>query len=91
MKGGKKDDGILEQWILYLKHLPNGEAGKLINTIEEGEKFNALHIAAIRNDAETLEELIEVGGGMFVCAQCEVSCAYVCHTCITYFVYSLII
>ena len=67
MKDGKKDSA-LKQWISYLENRPDEERKNLINAIGDSEQLNVLHMAAIRNDAETLEKFCTFGAGMFVCA-----------------------
>jgi len=59
------DEGI-DEWIRFLKNVPNEESRTMIvNQFEGGS--NAVHMATIKNDSETLKKLFDVGGGMHAC------------------------
>ena len=64
MKEGNSQ-GNIDEWITYLKSISHEEKAEIINQFERGS--NAVHLAAIKNDSRTLEELIAVGGGGYVC------------------------
>jgi len=59
-------DGKLDEWIDYLKSLPDEQTrAGIINKCGGGS--NAVHMAATRNDSKTLEVLCDLGGGTYVC------------------------
>ncbi|XP_065898915.1 transient receptor potential cation channel subfamily A member 1 homolog isoform X2 [Dysidea avara] len=70
VKDGKKDSA-LKQWISYLENRPDEERKNLINAIGDSEQLNVLHMAAIRNDAETLEKFCTFGADADQCTDDE--------------------
>jgi len=58
VKDGHGDDGTLEQWISYLENLVCEKSKNLIDTIEDGEQLNALHMAVMTNNEDVLKKFI---------------------------------
>ena len=64
MKEGNAE-GNIDEWITYLKSISHEERAEIIHQFEGGS--NAVHLATIKNDSRTLEKLVDVGGGGYVC------------------------
>jgi len=65
------DDGILNKWISYLESMLGEESRKIIDTIEDGEQLNALHMAALINNENVLKKFCDFGAGtnLAICMQ----------------------
>ena len=58
---------VIDKWVEYLKFHP-GDG--IIDKYGQDGKMNAVHIAVIRNDVQTLKKLADAGAGMQSHAMC---------------------